>query len=265
MRVRERVNSRVHLLRLAFARQARRLGLDPDRVAQRGGLSAGESRILEAVERYTMTSPARVLAVCDAVRYLDRNRVRGAIVECGVWRGGAIMAAALTLAECGDTERELYLYDTFAGMTEPGEDDVDRRGRDAHGTWVRMGGRGDSSEWCVSTAAEVRANVESTGYPPARIHLVEGRVEDTMPATLPGSIALLRLDTDWYESTRHELEHLVPLIEPGGVLQIDDYGHWEGARRAVDEYLDRTGLPLLLARTDYTGRMAVMPGLARPG
>ena len=65
---------------------------------------------------------------------------------------------------------------------------------------------------------------------------------------------MLRLDTDWYESTRHELEHLMPLLQAGGVLIIDDYGHWQGARRAVDEYLDRTGMPLLLSRTDYSGR-----------
>ena len=86
---------------------------------------------------------------------------------------------------------------------------------------------------------------------------MRGPVEQTIPATVPGQLALLRLDTDWYESTRHELEHLYPALETGGVLIVDDYGHWDGAARAVDEYFARQGSPLLLTRTDYTGRMAV--------
>ncbi len=97
----------------------------------------------------------------------------------------------------------------------------------------------------------------STGYPEERLHFVKGKVEETIPGDLPGKIALLRLDTDWYESTRHELEHLWPLLVPGGVLIIDDYGHWAGARRAVDEFFaDRVDAPLL-NRVDYTARVGV--------
>ena len=84
----------------------------------------------------------------------------------------------------------------------------------------------------------------STGYPPDRVRYVKGPVERTIPDRLPGGpIALLRLDTDWYESTRHELLHLFPLLSPGGVLIIDDYGHWSGARKAVDEYLGGLAVP----------------------
>lgn len=104
--------------------------------------------------------------------------------------------------------------------------------------------------------------MESTGYPPERIHLVPGRVEDTVPAQAPERIALLRLDTDWYASTKHELDHLYPRLSDGGVLIVDDYGHFEGARRAVDDYLAEQAEPLLLNRIDYTGRIAVKPGLA---
>jgi hypothetical protein len=106
-------------------------------------------------------------------------------------------------------------------------------------------------------AEVVRERVESTGYPPERIHLIEGRVEDTLPATAPDRLALLRLDTDWYASTRHELLHLYPLLGDGGVLIVDDYGHYEGARQAVDEYFAERGETVLLQRIDYTGRMAV--------
>jgi hypothetical protein len=89
------------------------------------------------------------------------------------------------------------------------------------------------------------------------MHFVKGKVEDTIPASTPDRIAILRLDTDWYASTRHELEHLYPLLAPGGVLIIDDYGHWEGCRQAVDEYFASRNLQVLLNRVDYTGRIAV--------
>jgi hypothetical protein len=107
--------------------------------------------------------------------------------------------------------------------------------------------------------ADVQANLRSTGYPPERIHYVVGKVEDTLPQAAPERIAILRLDTDWYESTRHELEHLYPRLTAGGVLIIDDYGHWAGARRAVDEFLARTESAILLNRIDYTGRIGVKP------
>ena len=106
---------------------------------------------------------------------------------------------------------------------------------------------------------EVRRNLASTGYPSDRLHFIRGRVEDTIPASAPESIALLRLDTDWYESTRHELTHLYPRLVRGGVLIIDDYGHWQGARQATDEYFSVLGSPVLLHRIDYTGRIAVKP------
>jgi hypothetical protein len=121
--------------------------------------------------------------------------------------------------------------------------------------------RWGNSLWCNASLDDVTANMRRTGYPPERVTFVEGTVEDTIPRIVPDSIALLRLDTDWYSSTAHELEHLLPLLVPGGVLVLDDYGYWQGARRAVDEYLAQTGIPLLLTPVDYTGRVAVMPGL----
>jgi O-methyltransferase len=116
--------------------------------------------------------------------------------------------------------------------------------------------------WCYAGLEEVRVNLASTGYPVDRVHFVRGKVEDTIPGTVPEPIALLRLDTDWYESTKHELTHLFPRLVPGGVLIIDDYGHWQGARQATDEYFASARVPLLLHRVDYTGRIAVkMPSL----
>ena len=212
--------------------------------------------IFSQVKAFTMTSPERVIALCEAIRYVVRSGVAGAFVECGVWRGGSSMAAALMLERLGDTARDIALFDTFEGMSAPGEHD--RRARDAADAarLLRTHDRGEKI-WCYSPLDEVRANLASTGYPPERIRFVEGKVEDTLPASAPPQIAVLRLDTDWYESTRHELEHLYPRLGVGGVLIIDDYGAWEGARRAVDEFVEAGRASILLNRIDETGRIGV--------
>jgi hypothetical protein len=155
----------------------------------------------------------------------------------------------------GDTARDLYLYDTYDGMPPPTDADRDFQGHAAADQLASQSK--DAMVWARAQFDEVRANMTSTGYPAERIVYVQGKVEDTIPGQVPERIALLRLDTDWYESTRHEMEHLFPRLVPGGVLILDDYGHWEGARKAVDEYLARCEKPLLLARVDAAGRIAV--------
>jgi O-methyltransferase len=207
---------------------------------------------------YTMTTPPRIYALARAVEYVAARSIPGAIVECGVWRGGSMMAAALTLLRLGVTDRELYLYDTFAGMPPPSEADTTRSGERAADLLAHEDE--DSHIWAIASLADVREAVLSVGYPKERIHFVEGLVENTLPANAPDEIALLRLDTDWYASTKHELVHLYPRLTPGGVLILDDYGHWQGARGAVDEYLAENGAKLLLNRIDGTARIAVKPG-----
>jgi O-methyltransferase len=214
---------------------------------------------IKAVRRHTMTTPRRIAALCDGVEHVVRAGVPGAVVECGVWKGGSMMAAALTLLRLGATDRDLYLFDTFQGMPPPSEEDVFSAydGYSPMRHWRRRRREGGVSSWHYVPAHQVRAAVLSTGYPAERVHLVEGRVEETLPAAAPEAVAVLRLDTDWYESTRHELVHLYPRLSPGGVLILDDYGHYEGARRAVDEYFAAGGERPLLTRVDYTGRVGV--------
>jgi predicted O-methyltransferase YrrM len=246
----------VSRIRTALRSVLRRRGLLPDEERLRIDLEPEFRALHERCAPFTMTSPERMYAVYQAVRHVVRARVPGDIVECGVWRGGSSMLAALALLEAGDDERALYLYDTFAGMSEPGERDVTVSGASARPEW-RQAQRGEVNEWCYSPLEEVERNLRSTGIDPARLHFVEGKVEDTIPATAPEQIAVLRLDTDWYESTWHELTHLYPRLSPGGVLIVDDYGHWQGAREAVDRYFGEVAEPILLARTDYTGRIGV--------
>ena len=215
--------------------------------------------LLRYVSPYTATSPERLIALRDAIRHLDRTGVAGSVVETGVWRGGSMMAAALTLINLGNTERELFLFDTFEGMTQAGVDDVRVDGAPAP-ELLAGEPRTIDSGWMVASLQEVEANMASTGYPREKVSFVKGRVEDTLPDRAPGEIALLRLDTDWYSSIRHGLTHLFPRIQPGGVLILDDYGHWGGAQKAVDEYLDALQQRPFLHRVDDTCRLAIVSG-----
>ena len=205
---------------------------------------------------YTMTPRERLYGLYQAVSYVVKAHIPGDIVECGVWRGGSCMAAALTLMQSGDVARDLYLYDTYAGMTKPGAFDVDQRDQSAFATWKRSQ-RGDHNQWCYASLDDVKANLASTGYSSARLHFVQGDVLATMPSTMPEHVAILRLDTDFYESTRHAMTHLFPRLSSGGVLIVDDYGHWQGAKKAVDEYFAAQGVTMLLNRLDYAARIGV--------
>lgn len=203
---------------------------------------------------FTMTSPERISAVGDSVRYVAKARVPGAYVECGVWRGGSSMAAAASFIAVGDTNRELHLFDTFEGMSAPSEHDL-RAEDNVSATTLLEKSPTSGKIWCRASIEDVTQNMASTGYPMQHVHLHKGRVEDTLPGSAPEKIAILRLDTDWYESTKHELETLYPRLSVGGVLIIDDYGYWAGARKAVDEFFK--DVPVLLNRIDRTGRIAV--------
>ncbi len=242
-----------------------RLGLDiirhkdmPDDLPP--DLSEDEKAIYEKVRPFTMTGPERVVAVINAARYISANRIapNGAVVECGVWRGGSMMAAAEVLHSLGDTGRKLYLCDTFEGMTEPTARDLQFDGKKAAD--ILAAEEKDTGMWCYADEADVRRNMALSGYPEDKLVFVKGRVEETIPASIHEEIALLRLDTDWYGSTRHELEQLYPRLVPGGVLIIDDYGHWRGSKEATDEYFAALPGPKpLFNRIDYTGRLLIKP------
>jgi hypothetical protein len=226
-----------------------------------GDADPGFFPLYERSRRYTMTSWQRLYSLHSATRYVVNADVPGDFVECGVWRGGSMMMAALTLLASGSTDRRLFLFDTYEGLPKPNEAlDVDVWGNSGLEEWQRYRKSDTSSDWAYASLEEVRANLESTGYPMDRVFFIKGMVEDTLPAKAPETIALLRLDTDWYESTRHELDHLYPRLSQKGILILDDYGHFLGARKAADEYLAKLAAPPLLNRIDYAGRIAVKIG-----
>jgi len=193
-------------------------------------------RDYKTISPYTMVDPSGAHAAWEAVNYVSQRRISGAFVECGVWRGGISMLMALRATDLGE-KREKFLYDTFEGMSEPTEYDSDKNGVDA-ALLLKQSSRIDESDsvWAYASQKAVGINFQSVGCMDKDVHLVKGKVEDTIPHTIPKEIAILRLDTDWYESTKHELEYLYPRLQPGGVLLIDDYGYWAGCRKAVDEY-----------------------------
>jgi O-methyltransferase len=205
---------------------------------------------------YTVTSIERMYSLYKAVEYIVRSEIPGDLVECGVWKGGSCMLMARALEKFGDTSRKIYMYDTFTGMAEPSEDDVAIDGSRAHAIW-QAASEEDRNRWCFSSLEEVRSNVLSTGYPAGNLVFVPGLVEETIPGTAPSKISVLRLDTDWYESTLHELVHLYPLLVNGGVVIADDYGYWEGCRKAVDEYIAENKVALFLNRVDMNARLGI--------
>lgn len=217
--------------------------------------------IHQAVKPDTKISRMGVYANLQAVTYVCENGLPGAVVETGVWRGGSIKAMLLQLLALGDAERDVYLFDTFAGMTAPSATDLALEGKQLQDSWARQQ-HDDHNEWCFAPLETVEAVLATTAYPTERLHLVKGDVRDTVPATASsiGHIAVLRLDTDWYESTKVEIEYLYDLLVPGGVMIIDDYGRWEGQRQAVDAFFTARGFHPFLHRIAPGKRLMIKPG-----
>lgn len=219
---------------------------------------APESKFMELYNKckpFTMTSIERMYSLYQSVNYVINNRIPGDFVECGVWKGGSSMLIALMLKEKQQNYRKIYMYDTFEGMSEPTEADKDVRGDAAKELLNKQNASDEDSIWCLSSLDEVKRNMATTGFD--NIHFIKGKVEDTLLNHLPQKISLLRLDTDWYESTKMEMEKLYPLLENKGVLLIDDFGHWEGAKKAILEYFSERSLNPLLHRIDNTARIMI--------
>ncbi len=230
-----------------FGRQVRCADMEPEFIA-----------LLDQVRRYTMTTIERLYALWSSVGYICEARLPGAVVECGVWRGGSIMLAALELQRRGVADRELWLYDTFAGLPKPDARlDIDVLGHRAIDGWEARTLPDGTTYWAYAAAADVRANMAQTGYTEALVKLVPGLVEETIPHTAPARIALLRIDTDWYASYRHVLHELYDRVVPGGVVIFDDYGHFIGARRAIEEFRAERRITAPLLRVDYSCRMMI--------
>jgi len=216
-------------------------------------LTQEEYEIIKLGMQYSMASWERLYANINSIKYLVNSQIEGAIVECGVWRGGSMLTMLETLKHYSVINRDIYLYDTFTGMSTPSKED----GIFAHEKFKELQTGEDKSNWCCADLNDVKSTINLSEYPNEKLHYVKGKIEDTVPGTIPDEISLLRLDMDWYSPTIHALTYLYPKVQSGGVIILDDYGHWDGCKQAVDRFVEENDVNLLLNRIDYTGRIAI--------
>ncbi|MFL2794268.1 MAG: TylF/MycF/NovP-related O-methyltransferase [Paracoccaceae bacterium] len=209
-------------------------------------------------KKYTMTSVQRLINTLKSCYYVVENNIPGDFVECGVWRGGNGILAKKVFEHL-NSDKSVWMFDTFQGMTAPTSFDVEAMNQLSAQDKFLESQTETHNEWCYASLEDVQKNCLDAGLDVGSFSFIKGDVCETLetPQNIPDKISVLRLDTDWYESTKAELEILYPKLSNGGVLIIDDYGHWEGARKAVDEYFSLQKYKPLFNVIDRTGRSAI--------
>jgi O-methyltransferase len=194
---------------------------------------------------YTMVSVRRLRRLDALAREMDERGIEGDVVECGSCNGGS--GAVLANVACrSPLQRHVWLLDSFAGLPTPGNKDGS-----AAATFTGL---------CHGTAANVRDVLHKLGIPHDAVTLVPGWFHDTLPTLPVGRIAVLNIDADWYESVLQVLEALYDKVSPGGAVHLDDYGYWEGCRRAWEEFAARRGIGVELLPIDGIGVYFYKPG-----
>lgn len=208
----------------------------------------------------TMTSVQRLVNTLKTCKYVVANNIPGDFVECGVWRGGHAILAKRVFEGLG-SDRKVWMFDTFEGMTAPTTLDIKINAKQDASVKYNQSLKDDHCDWAYASFHEVKDNCQKSGIDMAGLEFVQGDVCQTLKneERLPDQICALRLDTDWYESTKMELEVLYPRISSLGALIIDDYGEWHGARKAVDEYFSKKDYKPLFNRIDQTGVASLKP------
>ena len=218
-----------------------------------------EKELFEIISEYTMTSHERIFALMKSINFVKHNNVDGDFVECGVWRGGNLILFQKFI-EKYNLSKKIYAYDTFEGMSEPDKIDETFKGESSKDLLNKLYKKKVDRKKNILIAdcsiEQVQENFKKFSNKNNLI-CIKGPVEKTLDLkkNLPNKISILRLDTDWYSSTKKELEILFPLLEKNGILIIDDYGFWKGARKAVDEYFENKNVTMF--KIDFTGRMII--------
>ena len=207
---------------------------------------------------YTLASVSRLVNTVKSCKYVVENDIPGDFVECGVWRGGNGILAKKIFERMG-SDKKVWMFDTFEGMTAPTKFDVQTQSKVPAERRYKVKNNGAHSEWCYASLEEVRRNCEASSIKLESVRFVKGDVCETLgrESNRPEHISVLRLDTDWYESTKIELETLYPILAERGVLIIDDYGYWDGSRKAVDEYFGKSQDRPFFSVVDSAGRSAI--------
>ena len=194
-------------------------------------ISKYNKKLIKDYSEYTMCSDVKILSLIKAFEYINKFKIPGDFVECGIFTGGNLMLLKKLLHKY-KLKKKIYGYDTFSGMTNASIYDIKIDGTNALKKQLT------TKNWVSCSLESVKKNFKKKNLPLTNIKFVKGKVEETLKISrnLPKKISLLRLDTDFYESTKAELKYLYPLLSKGGVLLIDDYGSWLGQKKAVDEY-----------------------------
>ena len=201
-------------------------------------LTHNEKELIDLVKSYSMTPQIRIYNLIKALKHINHKKILGDYVECGVWKGGNIILFKKIIELTNDSNRKIFAYDTFEGMTEPDKNDFDISKNLNAKILMNKDKEKKTNIWGVCSLEDVKNNIQSNVKNIDNIRFIKGPVEKTLDIqdNLPEKISLLRLDTDWYSSTRKELEILYKKVSPGGIIIIDDYGHWGGSKKAVDEF-----------------------------
>jgi len=196
-----------------------------------------EKKFLKKSKKFSMTGYLRLYSVIWSFKHIMNNKVPGDFVECGVWKGGNLILLK-NLLTFYSINKKILGYDTFEGMSEPSKFDKKYDNRSAIKMYKKY--KKDKVPWAKASLNEVKNNLLRNCKDLKNISLVKGKVESTLKRIVPKRISLLRLDTDWYESTKISLRTLYPKLSKNGILIIDDYGNWKGCRKAVDEYFKKS-------------------------
>ena len=218
-----------------------------------------ELKLYETCSKFTMTSHERIFSLMNSIKFINDNKVEGDFVECGVWKGGNLILFQNYIDEL-NLDKKIYAFDTFEGMSKPQDIDVTYKGEKSKIMLEKLAKKKvDRNENILIAECSLKNVIRNFNENCKNNNLIciKGLVEDTLKIekNIPNKISILRLDTDWYSSTKKELEILFPLLEKNGILIIDDYGYWKGARKAVDEYFKNKNVTMF--KIDFTGRMII--------
>jgi hypothetical protein len=223
-------------------------------------LNEDENKIIDYVRanNLSMCTTVNLQQTAIACKYIVMNKIPGDFVECGVYKGGNALIAA-KIFDLYKINKKVYLFDTFTGMTKPTEYDYRISDKSSVLKKYLSLRQNDHTDWAYASIEEVKENFRKIGLLNDNVFFCKGKVENTLDkvSNIPNTISFLRLDTDWYESTKKELEILYNKLVPGGILVIDDYGHYNGAKKAVDEYFKEHSPPPFLSLVDNGARIGV--------
>ena len=220
--------------------------------------SKEDIELMKLCDNYSMTSDLRKWALIQSFKYIIDNNIEGDFVECGVWKGGNLILIKKLMERYNITNRKIFGYDTYEGMSEASNFDIKKDNTKASIKYEKLKKNNSNQiNWNFASKEEVIENLNNNVKDTSNIDLIKGKVEETLQLSknIPQKISVLRLDTDFYESTKIELEVLYAKLSVGGVLIIDDYGSWKGSRKAVDEFFHNK--KIWLHYIDHDGRLLI--------